>query len=88
MALTDSQELYNLVRDAYRYRELRKHVNRGYPQPGIPFAMGWVTDDGEKLTGDAYYIREGELDSAMDEVLDAQGVDPGDIYDRLLEGSQ
>lgn len=80
------EELWGLVRDAQRYRELRKHRPQGVPQKGIPFAMGWQIDDDEKFTYETIYIREGELDYTVDQVLEGQNIFPGDEYDRLLNG--
>lgn len=79
-------ELWGLIRDAQRYRELRKHRNRGYPEKGIPFAVGWNTDDDGKPTDQQFYVREGELDNMVDEVLHNQNIYPGELYDRLLDG--
>lgn len=79
-------ELWGLIRDAQRYRELRKHRNRGYPEEGVPFVMDWEQNEDETYTGSHYYIREGEMDDACDRVLETQDIYPGDTYDRLLEG--
>ena len=65
--------LHGLIRDALRYRELRKHVNRGFPMPGVPYVCGWDRDDNGTI-GDPCYIREGELDAAMDDAFDASDV--------------
>lgn len=65
--------LHNLIRDALRYRELRKHVNRGYPKPGVPYVCGWDQED-DGSPGAPLYIREGELDDAMDEVFGASDI--------------
>lgn len=77
-------ELWDLVRDALRYRELRKHRNRGYPEKGVPYAMGWNCDDEGNTTDETFYIREGELDTMLDEVLSDQNIFTGDHVDRLL----
>lgn len=85
--MTDLEtELWGLIRDAQRYRELRKHRNRGYPEQGVPFVVDWTQDDNEAYTGEQYYVREGEMDSACDRVLESQNIDPDDTYNRLLEG--
>lgn len=86
MSTKNEQELLGLIRDGLRYRELRKHRNRGYPESGIPFAMGWNTDEEGNPTTEAIYVREGELDSMVDDVLHNQDIFPGDVCDRLLEG--
>lgn len=65
--------LHGLIRDALRYRELRKHINRGFPKPGVPYVCGWERDD-DGAIGEPCYIREGELDDAMNEVFDASDV--------------
>lgn len=79
-------ELFGLIRDAQRYRELRKHRNRGYPEKGFPFVVGWNNDEEGNTTDEQIYIREGELDHTVDEVLSNQNIFPGDMYDRLLNG--
>ena len=81
-------ELWDLIRDAHRYRELRRYRPNGVPQISLPFAMGWQIDEDEKFTGEAIYIREGELDDTVDNVLHDQNIFPGDTYDRLLNGSK
>lgn len=81
-------ELWGLIRDAQRYRELRKYRPQGVPQKGIPFAMGWQIDSDENITDETFYIREGELDYMVDEILADQNIFPGDEEDRLLEGLQ
>lgn len=84
MTEIQKRELWALIRDAQRYREIRKHRKNGDPELGIPFAMGWNNDEDGKLTGQAIYIREGELDDNLDEVLHNQNIFPDEIYDRLL----
>lgn len=79
-------ELWGLIRDAQRYRELRKHRNRGYPEQGVPFVMDWDKEEDETYNGYHFYIREGEMDAACDRVLELQDIDPDDTYNRLLEG--
>lgn len=79
-------ELWSLIQDAHRYRELRKMRPQGYPQKGIPFAVGWQIDDDEKFTDETIYLREGELDDTVDRVLEGQNIFPGEDYDRLLNG--
>ena len=79
-------ELWGLIRDAQRYRELRKYRPQGVPQISLPFVMGWQIDEDENFTNEAIYIREGELDDTVDNVLHDQNIYPGDTYDRLLDG--
>lgn len=77
-----SHDLHNIVRDALRYRELRKHRNRGYPQRGIPYVCGWGHMDEERGLVDIGHIREGQLDSDMDELFEQ--LDLFDEVDKLV----
>lgn len=84
-------QLFNLVRDAMRYRILRERRPGGEPQPGLPYVLGWhLEDDCETPRGDQFYAYEGELDHEIDKLLYADGeADPvGDVYDALVEAIQ
>lgn len=80
-----SLDIHSLIRDALRYRELRKNRNRGYPQPGCPYVVGWQVHENDPESFDEIgHIRERELDDAMDDVLDRDGFDPDTIYNALV----
>lgn len=80
-----SPDIHSLIRDALRYRELRKNRNRGYPQPGYPYVVGWQAEEDDPKTFDEIgHIRERELDDVMDNVLDHDGFDPDLVFNALV----
>lgn len=78
-------DIHSLIRDALRYRELRKNRNRGYPQPGYPYVVGWEAEENNpNAFNEIGHIRERELDDAMDDVLDRDGFDVDVIFNALV----